>query len=184
MSAVEFFEDDAPARRLTYLCGLLLVVVPFVQVGVQLWPLRLDNIQWRFGAANALSSVLLLPYLGLSLAALLARMTGSRGVGIAVGAVASVFTLGLVASLGLFVLDAQELKAIVQDQAMQSFEGTTLRVMTVTALFVVAFAMLAVVAFLARGSGGAIRATGRSKGSPSREEGVGLIVGQPISSAE
>ncbi len=180
MTVADFFEDDAPARRLAYLCAFLLVVVPFLQAGVQLWPLRPTNMQWRFGAANALSSVLLLPFLGLSLASLLARMTGSRGVGIAVGAVASVFTLGLVASLGLFVLDAQELKAIVRDQAMPSFQGTTLRVMTVTALFVVAFAMLAVVAFLARGSGGAVRASGRRTGSPAREEGVGLIVGQPV----
>lgn len=176
------FSDDGASRQLAYLCAVLLVVVPFLQAGVQLWPLQLDNIQWRFGAASALSSVLLLPFLGLSLATLVARMTDRSGVARVVGALAIVFSLGLMASLALFVLDALQLKAIVRTQAMQSFQGTALRVGAVTALFIVAFLLLSVVSFR-RTPGSTAKAAGRSR-ERAEDTGVGLIVGQPVAKAE
>ena len=63
----DFFrlESDVTARRLVYMSAALLIAVPFLQAGQQLWPLQLDNIRWRFAAANSLSSILLLPFLGL-----------------------------------------------------------------------------------------------------------------------
>jgi hypothetical protein len=79
MSDPLHLEEDVPARRLAYVGAILLVLIPFLQATQQLWPLQLGNIRWRYGAANALSSVLLLPFLGMSLAALVARSQQSSG---------------------------------------------------------------------------------------------------------
>ncbi|MBL0172549.1 MAG: hypothetical protein IPP90_17915 [Gemmatimonadaceae bacterium] len=167
-------EDDAPARRLAYIGAMLLIVIPFLQAGQQLWPLQLSDIRWRFGAANALSSVLLLPFLGLSIMALVARNTNSKGVSRIVGALAAIFVIGLVGSLVLFAMDALQLKSIVTSQMMAPFETTSLRVAMVSLIFTVSFSMLMITAF--QSSRGESQNT--KKGVKKAEEGMGLIVGQ------
>jgi len=175
MSDLFNLQDDAPVRRSLLTLVLLLIVVPFVQAGSQILPLQLTNIQWRFGAANALSSVLMLPFVGLTLLLVMSRMLESRGMSRTVGIVAAIFTLGLMASLGLFALDAMQLKAIVNSRMMDAFETTTVRVGAVSGLFCLAFAVLTLSAFQSPAS----RLVGRTKGDKRAEEGgVGLIVGQ------
>jgi len=167
--------DDPSARRVLYLGAILLVVVPFLQAGSQLWPLQLSNIQWRFGAANALSSVLLLPYLGLSLLVLLSRALGSRGLGRTVGVISALFALALMVSMALFALDALQLKKIVNSAMMNTFDTTALRVGLVTMMFLVAFALMALASFTTpKGS----KAAPAKKGEKQAEEGLGLIVGR------
>jgi hypothetical protein len=175
MSDILDLHDDPSVRRVLYLGAILLVAVPFLQAGSQLWPLQLDNIQWRFGAANALSSVLLLPYLGLSLLVLLSRTLDSRGLARTVGTIGAVLTLGLLGSLALFALDALQLKKIVNSAMMNTFNTTAVRVGVVTTLFLMAFALLTVASFKAPRKGSASPA---KKGSKQAEEGVGLIVGR------
>ncbi|GAB1341206.1 hypothetical protein [Gemmatimonas sp.] len=143
--------DDAVSRRVLFTIALLLIAIPFVQAGAQIWPLQLTNIQWRFSAANALSSILLLPFLGISLLLLLARGLENRGLARTVGAVGALFTLGLLASLAVFFLDSQELKTIVSTQMSAQFASTTMRVGFVTILFLLAFAFLTISAFAAIG---------------------------------
>lgn len=143
--------DDAVSRRVLFTIAALLVAIPFVQAGAQIWPLQLTNIQWRFGAANALSSILLLPFIGLSVLLLLARGLENRGLARLVGALSAIFTIGLLGSLVVFVLDSQELKTIVSTQMSAQFNSTTLRVGFVTVMFVFAFALLTLSAFAAIG---------------------------------
>jgi len=164
--------DDSPLRRVLYLGAILLIGVPFLQAGSQLWPLQLGNIQWRFGAANALSSVSLLPFLGLSMLFALSRALESRGVSRVVGAIAAFLALGLLGSLVIFFFDASELKAIVNSQMLAAFKSTTLRVGSISALFFFAFTLLAQAGFSSPRKG----VTGRK--SEKEEEGVGLIVGR------
>lgn len=176
--------DDHVSRRALFLVALLMIGVPFVQTFAQIWPLQLSNIQWRFAAANALSSVLLLPFLGLSLLLVVARGLGQRGLARAIGAIGAVFTLGLLASVAVFVLDAQELKTIVSTQMTAQFTSTTLRVGMISALFVVAFGALTLFGFSALPGGSS--SSGSSKGSKrssaaaaeESDEGPGLIVGR------
>lgn len=174
MSEFLSLEDDAPARRLAYTGAILLVMIPFLQAGQQLWPLQLTNIRWRFGAANALSSVLLLPFLGLSIMVLVARATENKNVSRLVGALAALFVIGLLGSLVLFALDALQLKSIVNSQQMEPFQTTSLRVVAVTLTFTVAFSVLMITAF--KSSRGA--STTAKKGAKAVDGGVGLIVGQ------
>jgi hypothetical protein len=179
----DFFDlhDDPSARRILYIGAILLIAVPFLQALSQIWPLQLSNIQWRFGAANALSSILLLPYFGLLVLLLMSRALESRSLARLVGLLSALLTLGLMASLTLFVLDAQELKAIVSSQMLAAFNNTTVRVGLVTALFTVAFAYLTIVSFKSPTSSGAsarrpARAP-RTTAAKDSDEDMGLIVG-------
>jgi cytochrome bd-type quinol oxidase subunit 2 len=151
MSDSPDLHDDAPARRTLFLAAWLLMLVPFVQAASQIWPLQLGNIQWRFGAANALSSVLLLPFLGLSLLLVLARSLERRGLARLVGSLAALFSLGIAGAVVVFVLDAEELKSIVSSQMAGQFTSTTARVALVSVLFVFGFLLLAVFGFASIG---------------------------------
>lgn len=171
----DFLEDDAPARRLVYTAALLLITIPLLQAGQQLWPLKLTDIRWRFVAANALSGVLLLPFLGLSLMVLMARASENRNVARIVGVLSAMFVIGLLGSLVLFGLDALQLKSIVTSQMMDPFQRTSARVVVVTLLFTISFSVLMITAF--KSSRGAPTAARKGAGKVA-EEGVGLIVGQ------
>lgn len=167
--------EDSSARLVLYSAATLLLVIPFIQAGTQVLPLQLSNIQWRFGAANALSSALILPLLGLSILVLMARGLENRTLALLTGGVSAIFTLGLMGSLGLFVLDAQQLKAIVSTQMSAAFTNTTIRVGLVTGLCLVGFLVLTIASFRAPKGNPTAR---KAKGDKGTDEGVGLIVGQ------
>jgi cytochrome bd-type quinol oxidase subunit 2 len=158
--------DDAVSRRVLFMIAALLITVPFVQAGAQIWPLQLTNIQWRFGAANAFSSILLLPFLGLSLLLLLARGLENRGLARVVGGLSAIFTVGLLGSLVVFVLDSQELKTIVSTQMSAQFNSTTIRVGFVTLLFLLAFSFLTLSSFAAVGGTTDRRPRSAAKAAP------------------
>jgi hypothetical protein len=178
--------DDAPLRRVLFLGAILLIVVPFIQAGSQLWPLQFGNIQWRFGAANALSAVLLLPFLGLTLLLMISRATESSSLGKTVGVLSAVFAVSLAGSFVVFLLDALQLKTIVSTQMESQFKTTAARVGLMTAMFAMAFLMLALAGFKGpRGS--AVRSGGSAKrGNAVQEDAAeeeedastGLIVGR------
>lgn len=178
----ESFElsTDSWSRRVILLAALALILTPFLQAGAQIWPIQWDNIQWRFSAANALSSVLLLPFIGAAMLVLLARASDDRGLGLTVGAFCTVMTLGLGASLVLFGLDASQLKSIVSTRMTQTFNITALRVGAVSTMFALFFLILAIAGFRVPGTGG--RRTEAPRASAGRsgkrdEEDVGLLVG-------
>lgn len=172
-------DEDVPARRLAYLSALLLIVVPLAQAVSQLWPLQFGNIQWRFQAAGSLSSVLLLPYLGLVIYALIARSTGANGAAKVIGIIAAIMTVVLAASVVVFALDALQLKAIVTSRAMDGFKVASVRVASVSFVFTLLFGYMAMA--LLRGAKGSKAA---SSGKASRKATVsesdddsGLLIG-------
>ena len=170
--------DDSVSRRVLFVVSLLMIVIPLVQSLTQIWPLQLSNIQWRFGAANALSSILLLPFLGLALLLVMARGLERSGLARVVGAVSAIFTLGLLPCIAVFVLDAQELKTIVSTQMTAQFTNTTIRVGLVSMVFLVAYGLLTVFGFSAMPRGGSAKGAKRpSSKSDSSDDTPGLFVG-------
>ncbi len=166
-------EDDSPARRLLYTVAILFVTIPAVHSLIQLWPLRLFDIRWRFDAANALSLQLMMPFLGLSLMVLLARATENKFVARLVGLISALFVIGLLGSLVLFALDALQLKTIVNSSQERAFEQTSQRIVFSTVIFSVAYSILMVTAFKStRVVSAAAKKTAKS------EPSAGLIVGQ------
>lgn len=140
-------ESELSVRRLLYLCGALLIAIPLLQAAQALWPVMPSSISWRFSAANALSSVLLLPFLGLVIVIIAADATDNRFVARAVGGISALIVIGLVGSLVLFAMDALQLKTVVSTQQTNSFQSISFRVVLVTLVLTGSFSMLMVVAF-------------------------------------
>lgn len=179
MTVIPDLHDDGHLRRVLYMAAILLVVIPTLQVGFQLWPLQLASIQWRFGAMNMVSGSVLLPwFLGLSLFLTLARQLDRGGAQRVVGVLATLSFVGVAAALVLFVLDTQELQAIVSAQAESQFRSTATRVMAVSGTFLLSFLLLVVASFNAPAR---THATGRKSGGARKKEGEDLFVGQDAS---
>jgi hypothetical protein len=168
--------EDSHARRLLILAALLMIVMPLFQAGLQIWPLQLTNMQWRYQAAGGLVGALMLPFLGLSAIALIGRGLENRALSLATGVAAGVFTLGLGASIVVYALDAQQLQAIVTSAMAKPFKMMTIRVAGVAVMFFVGFAYLTLVCFI-RGKAATAPSRRSSKASAEGDEDVGLIVG-------
>lgn len=168
--------EDSHARRLLILAALLMIVMPLFQAGLQIWPLQLTNMQWRYQAAGGLVGALMLPFLGLSALALIGRGLENRALSLATGVVAGLFTLGLGASIVVYALDAQQLQAIVTSAMAKPFKMMTIRVAGVAVMFFVGFAYLTLVCFI-RGKAATAPSRRSSKASAEGDEDVGLIVG-------
>jgi len=61
-----------------YLLALLLVATPLVDVLANVWPIRLGDAGWRYGAIGVTSGYVLTPLLGIALACLLATALRHR----------------------------------------------------------------------------------------------------------
>jgi hypothetical protein len=174
-------ESDDGARRLLYLCAFLLFFMPYFQAFAGLWPLQLGNLQWRFQATGALSGILMLPFIGMSLGLVVARMSGNRTVARVIGVVAALSTLALVIAIGLFAMDALQLKKIVTDRATTAFNKAVFTASCTMILSLVLFSVLTVLSF--RGPQTELRATPpktKMKNSAG-DDSPGLLIGQDYS---
>ena len=111
-------------RRLTVpacILALALVVIPLADTAAGLWPLQPANPHWRFGAFGVLSRALLLPALGAML--LLGLSLGHRRRRLLLGVVFGATALLMCAGLGLFALDALEVRAAVRPELLRTFDA-------------------------------------------------------------
>ncbi|MEO7996539.1 MAG: hypothetical protein ABI852_03795 [Gemmatimonadaceae bacterium] len=170
-------ENDDGLRRILYLSALLLFFMPYFQAMAGLWPIQVGALQWRFQATGAMSGILMLPFLGLVLALAVARSCGHKGIARIVGVISALTVFGIICALGLFAMDALQLKKVVRDVQMASFNKAVFTA-TCTLLFsVVTFGVLTIVAF--RSPKGAIsKSTTKSSKKGAAEEPVGLLIGQ------
>jgi hypothetical protein len=136
-----------PRDAVLYTVAILFVTIPAVHSLIQLWPLRMFDIRWRFDAANALSLQLMMPFLGLSFDGAVGsrrRRTGlSRALSVRLSRVRDRPAWLLV----LFAMDALQLKTIVNSSQEKIFEQTSQRIVFSTVIFSVAYSILMLTAF-------------------------------------
>jgi uncharacterized membrane protein len=106
-------ETNKPLARAGYLLAALLVIIPLFDATMQVWPLRLSDERWRFGAIGSLSNLLLVPMLGLLLAIAVATLSDGRRVKRVVGALCGTLALILAVLSVLFILDYFQVRTIV-----------------------------------------------------------------------
>lgn len=125
-----------------YLVAALLVVIPGLDFASGVLPLRVDNIEWRFATVGLLSGFVLTPFLGITVAMIVA---GSQGHGLVLR-VLGVTTLVLAVMLGLvlggFVLDIVQLRNAVSPEAQTAFQSAAWRAIAKHGAFVVALGWL------------------------------------------
>lgn len=152
-----------------YLLAAALVLSPLLNLALSVWPLQPSNVGWRFGALGLLSGGLTVALIGMLLLAALTSMAEQR-VGLrAVAVVSALGALLIVAVVGLFLLDALELRnSIVQYQARRQFEINSLR-----ALMGYGWAFLVLTAL----AWGGLRASARPRAS---RQGSRRVEEQPV----
>ena len=179
-SAFDLHSDDG-ARRLLYLCAFVLFFMPYFQAIAGIWPLQLGALQWRYQATSALSGILMLPFIGLVLALAVARSSGNKTVSRVVGVVAALTTITLLVAMGLFVMDALQLKKVVPDRQLLQFNKATFTASVTLMFSFIVFTVLTIISF--RPPQGEMKASPPKTKfkSPSGNESPGLLIGQDYS---
>ena len=112
-------------RRLawpTYFVAFLLIATPALDYLSNVWPLRLGDVQWRYGSVGLLAGFVLTPLLGMMLALAAAAVLEHRGVVRVLSIVNLVLVpLWVIATLG-FALDVLQLRATVPEEGRSTFD--------------------------------------------------------------
>lgn len=99
--------------RALYSVGILLVLVPLVDLSLRAFPAQFGTLQWRFATIGLLLGNYGTLVLGVALIGFTAAMLGDRGILRAVGAAALIMAVVTLALLVLFALDAVQLRQLV-----------------------------------------------------------------------
>jgi len=166
------------ARRLRvpgYIFFGIAMFLPVLDLLVSVYPIRLGEVVWRFGAVGLLSSAVGAPLLVLFFVFALALFAGDRKVILTVGVVAALVALLLVAGTGSFALDALQMKRRVQAAAQQRFMLASMQAMLKLLVEAVCAIVLSVSAFRAHNKKLHISPKSEPRSSSS------LIMGRPSS---
>jgi hypothetical protein len=105
-----------------YAVALLLVLVPLSEMTLRVWPLRMAEPSWRFGAVGLFSNALMTPLLGLTFAGMLAYIYGHRVTIRTLAVLLGVSGLVITGAIGMFILDALQMRASVVPEAKLAFD--------------------------------------------------------------
>lgn len=133
-------DSNKPLTRAAYLLAFLLVAIPLFDAMTSVWPLRIADERWRFGAVGALSNLTLVPLLGLLIALAAATFSDGRRTRRVLGWISAIFALALAVMAVLFILDYFQVRTIVTPK----FQHAT-AVATTTALVKLALATIALI---------------------------------------
>jgi hypothetical protein len=107
--------------RPLYFIAALFIATPLMDFAGTVWPLRLGNVQWRFGALGLLSGFLLTPMLGVILASIAASSLGHRRTLRVIGMLSAALSVVILLVIAAFTLDTLQLKASVPAENQRAF---------------------------------------------------------------
>ena len=135
-------ETNKHLARAGYLLSALLIIVPLFDTTMQVWPLRLGDERWRFGAVGQLSNLLLIPLLGLLLIIAIATFRDSRRVKRVIGAICAILAVVLAILSVLFILDYFQARTIITPKFQHAIAVATTTAMLKNVLSIVTLALL------------------------------------------
>jgi hypothetical protein len=109
-----------------YLILAAMIVFPLIDTVLTVWPFRVSEVSWRFGATGIFSRGLLSPLFGLILVFGLALIFEHRIVQRAVAVVAAILVPVFASACILFALDAVQMRGQVQPQMQTPFDVASL----------------------------------------------------------
>ena len=130
-----------------YFVCLLLIIVPLGDLATNIWPFRFGEVGWRYGMVGLLSGFLVSPLMGLILAVIGAAYMGHRRMLRALGILAAVGALVLLALTGLFLLDVIQVQPEVPPEGSSTFRIGATRAFIKNTLVVAGLAWLSVGSF-------------------------------------
>lgn len=107
-----------------WLVAATLIFVPALETVATVWPLRMSDSNWRFGAAGLLSRGVPLLLVGVLLAVGLSLLSGSRRVLLTMSAATALAGALVLAGSALFVLDMMSARAAVNPDMRRVFDVT------------------------------------------------------------
>ena len=132
-----------------YFMCLLFVLIPAVDMATNSWPLRLDDVGWRFGTAGLLSGFLLTPLLGMVLAVAGAHVMGHSRTVLVLGVLSALGAAALIGIAAVFTLDALQLHPQVSPEGQFSYRVGAIRAWAKTGVVAIALIWLAIASFRA-----------------------------------
>ena len=171
-------ENSIRYVKALYPVGFLLTVVPLVDLALRVFPPKFGTVQWRFAALGLLAGNLGTVMLGVGLLGLVAALAGHRRVLRALGITAMVAGVLLVAALGLFTLDALQVRRSANPQFLQALTVSSMGALFTGVLGVVALFSIGVGAWTATRVTRRPVAAGRG---PSKAPASPLVVTAPSS---
>jgi hypothetical protein len=105
-----------------YLIGVMMVVLPFGELAVAAWPVRLHAIQWRFGLVGLFGNGFLGPLTGVLLIALTAALLEQKLALRVIATFSLLVALFTIGGWGSFVLDALQMRRAVKPEAHKAFD--------------------------------------------------------------
>ena len=125
-----------------YSVGALLVFLPLIDFVLSVFPIRVHEAQWRFGAEGLLSRALLTPILGLLIWFLLASFLEQRGVLRLIAGFCSLIDVILAVVIVSFSLDALQVRGQYPADAKVAFIFTAVMALVKhTSFFLASLAM-------------------------------------------
>jgi hypothetical protein len=135
-----------------YLVSLALILIPLADVMTTLFPWRVMDARWRFGAVGLISNALLLPMAGLLIAYVAATILNHATTRRVLGILGLLGALVGVVALGMFALDSLQTRASVAPAMRTSFMVATLAASIKTIVATITFVAIGIVALRGRKS--------------------------------
>lgn len=175
------FRDENSSRYLKaiYPVGFLLTVVPLVDIALRVFPPKFDTVQWRFATVGLLAGNLGTVMLGLALTGLVAVLVGHMKALKVLGIVSMVAGVLLVAALGMFMLDALQVRRTVNPNFKQALTVSSLGALFTGGLGIISLFSIGIGAWVA--SKVTVRRTAASGRGPVKAAPSPLVVTAPNS---
>jgi hypothetical protein len=157
-----------------YAIAFLLILFPLLDTALSVFPPRFGEVAWRFGATGIFSRTLMTPLLGLLLAFAVALLREQRKMQRAIAIVSALAAVVVIGAMGMFVLDAVQMRVQVRPQAKTAFDVASL-----VALGRFTLGLLILVAFAISGWQASQRdATARVRSKEKTDVTTGVLIGQ------
>ena len=105
-----------------YCVAFLLIVFPLLDTALSVYPTRVSEVAWRFGATGLFSRALMTPMLGLLLAFGVALLAEHRAAQRVIAVLSGLLVLTLAGAVVLFTLDALQMRVQVRPEAKTAFD--------------------------------------------------------------
>jgi hypothetical protein len=116
-----------PFAAAAYVVAALLILAPPLDIWFSMPVTDVSEARWRFGAVGLVTGAMLLPVAGFLLAMVTAVLCGHRRMFGAVMALGGAAVIALVLALGLFVLDAMEVRQGIAAGMIRRFDWTVVK---------------------------------------------------------
>lgn len=155
-----------------YAVALILLVSPLVDLVGAIWPPRMGEVSWRFGAFGLTTSALVSPILGFAMLKVAGVLLEHRGVVRTVAVIDLVLMLVLLGGVAFFALDFVQLRATLAASSLGQYDMAGFKAAVNGLLELIVLGWMGVAGL--RASSGPGKGAAQHSG---QEEG--LIVGMP-----